>query len=131
MTKIELTRIMKFAILMFVSLLITFYVHTEVLANFIHSESPGLTKAYVFNGLFTIAVFAGLIYFKKNHNKILGFLFIGGSFLKFIIFFASFYPVYSADGVITRVEFSEFFIPYLISLFLEVFILIKVLMLEE
>ncbi|MFK7755509.1 MAG: hypothetical protein AB8B53_01110 [Flavobacteriales bacterium] len=131
MTKSDLERILKFALLMLVVLSLAFYIHSEVLANFLHTESQGLVKAYTFNGLFTVAVFATLIYLKEKHNNIIGFLFIGGSFLKFILFFVSFYPVYSADEVITRVEFSEFFIPYLIALFLEVFMLIKVLMLEE
>ena len=131
MTKSDVETIVKFGAFVLVTLALSFYVHSEVLTNFIKANSPGLTKAYLFNGVFTFAVFSSLIYLKKKHNNILGFLFIGGSFLKFILFFVSFYPDYTEDGVITRIEFSEFFVPYFVALFLEVFMLIKVLMSED
>ena len=52
---------------------------------------------------------------------------MGGSFLKFIFFFIIFYPEYSADDDMNKVEFSAFFVPYAISLIVETVFMAKML----
>jgi hypothetical protein len=54
-----------------------------------------------------------------------GFIFMGGSFLKFLLFFIFFYPSFKADDNMATVEFMSFFIPYAICLTLEVLYLSK------
>lgn len=75
--------------------------------------------SYNINFLMVIGVF-GLLYLLRDKFKTqLGFLFLAGSVLKFAIFFIVFYPFYKQDGVITKLEFTSFFVPYAVGLVLE------------
>ena len=86
-----------------------------------------LQLSYWVNGLLAIFIFSTLIFLKKKYNDQLGFLYMLGSFVKFGAFFLVFYPEFKEDGVLSKIEFSVFFIPYLISLLVETIDLIKVL----
>ena len=48
---------------------------------------------------------------------LVGFVFMGGSILKFGVFFFFIYPDFKADGLVGSDELTLFFVPYLISLF--------------
>ena len=52
---------------------------------------------------------------------------MGGSFLKFAVFFVVFYPSYKADGDIQKVEFAAFFVPYVLALIVETYFASKML----
>ena len=86
-----------------------------------------IIPAYIVNLLLAIATFIILIKLAKTRTKSLGFVFMGASFFKFLLFFILFYPSYKSDGLISKAEFSAFFIPYAISLLVEVLSLIKIL----
>ncbi len=86
-----------------------------------------VVASYVFNFFIAVVIFAGLVFLKKNNEQILGFIFMGGSGVKFACFFIFFYPLYKNDGDMSRVEFFVFFIPYAIALLLEVIFLAKLL----
>ena len=45
-----------------------------------------------------------------------GYVFLGGSMLKFLVFFLFFYPNFTVDDELSRVEFSVFFVPYIVTL---------------
>ncbi len=83
--------------------------------------------AYLFNYILTLSVYFLLHKKSKTQQEQLGFLFMAGSFLKFIFFFLLFYGSYKADGKIERIEFLTFFTPYLVCLFLETYTLSKML----
>lgn len=73
---------------------------------------------------------AGIILFAvqlslNKKSALSGFIFIGGSALKFIVFFIVFYPYYQQDGAMLTAEFLTFFIPYAVCLVLEVAFLSK------
>ena len=74
-----------------------------------------------------MSIFLFMDRFKYKFKNTLGFLFMGGSSLKFIIFFIVFQPVYKLDGVTSKSEFAAFFIPYALCLSLEVYSLVKML----
>ncbi len=78
-----------------------------------------IVLSYLINGLLALIIFGSLFVFKNRLKNYIGFLFMGGSFLKFIFFFLLFYPEYSADGVMDKMEFAGFFVPYAISLVIE------------
>lgn len=61
----------------------------------------------------------GLIKAPEKFQNSLGFLFLGGSFVKFIFFFSVFYGDFTADGRIERLEFFTFFVPYSAALVME------------
>lgn len=86
-----------------------------------------LQLSYLVNGLLAIFIFTVLMFLKKKYNDQLGFLYMLGSFIKFGAFFLIFNPIFKEDGEITKIEFSIFFIPYIISLLIETIDLIKVL----
>jgi hypothetical protein len=81
--------------------------------------------SYCINLFMVIGVFGLLFAFKNRFMSQLGFLFLGGSLLKFAIFFIVFHPVYREDGVITKLEFAAFFVPYVLGLAFETFSLSK------
>jgi len=119
---------LRFVLLLFFALLFAFSLHFFVLKN---SELPPfadmLVPSYSTNFLLASVIFIGLFYARRKLKNALGFLFMGGSLIKFAVFFIIFYPVYRADGEIQRTEFAAFFIPYLIALILETYFASKML----
>ena len=75
--------------------------------------------AYGLNFLLALLIFWIINQYKTRFKQALGFLFMAGSFLKFIVFFFFFYPFYKADGLIQTTEFTAFFVPYALSLIAE------------
>ena len=57
----------------------------------------------------------------------LGYYFMGASFVKFAVYFIFFNPSYKIDGLTSPVEFAAFFTPYGVSLILETLLLIVLL----
>ncbi|MGB0175813.1 MAG: hypothetical protein ACPF9D_01520 [Owenweeksia sp.] len=86
-----------------------------------------IAAAYASNALLAIGIVVFLIKAPASLQNSLGFLFMLGSGLKFILFFAFFYPLYKADGDMSRPEFFTFFIPYAVCLLFETQLLIRVL----
>lgn len=86
-----------------------------------------IVLAYLINTLLAIIAYVGLYLMRKKQESNLGFIFMLGSFIKFGLFFLIFYPEYKSDGEIQTLEFTTFFIPYAICLFLETFFLSRML----
>lgn len=99
-----------------------FYNQTGVPYSFIW-----LFIAYAVNGALALSIFLFLYYFREKYEHQMGFLFMSGSLLKFLVFFILFYPVYKADGIISRTEFGSFFIPYILALVTETIAVSKML----
>ncbi len=69
-----------------------------------------------------------LLFIQSKFNKKsahTGFMFLGGSGVKFLVFFLVFYPAYQRDGLMATSEFAAFFVPYASCLILEVAFLSK------
>lgn len=86
-----------------------------------------LIPAYWINALLAIIIFGTIVYFKHKLKNALGFLFMAGSLLKFGLFFLVFYPTYKSDGHLSALEFSAFFVPYLVCLLAETYSTTKML----
>ncbi len=99
------------------------YLHYQNLPLFANK----IILAYAINFAFAVIMYFTLFLLQKKYTAQLGFIFMGGSFLKFILFFVLFYPSYKRDGVLSSLEFIAFFIPYSISLFFETLGIIKFL----
>lgn len=84
-----------------------------------------IVLAYLVNTFLAIVTYTALFLLRNRFKNQLGFLFIGGSGIKFILFFLLFYGAYKADGNISTTEFFAFFIPYLFTLIIEIFSLSK------
>ncbi|WP_372794446.1 hypothetical protein [Lutibacter sp.] len=86
-----------------------------------------IIASYIINGILAIIIFITLFKLRIKYLDLLGFLFMGGSFLKFGVYFIFFLPLFKADGVVVRLESTSFLIPYITSLIIETFYLIKLL----
>jgi len=120
------TTFTKFSIKLVVVLTVVFIAHILILkfADLPLFENK-IVSAYISNVVLAIVIF-GLLYKLKDKYKVqLGFLYLAGSALKFLVFFIVFYPFYKADGTISKLEFAAFFVPYVLCLVLETFSLSK------
>ena len=81
--------------------------------------------AYSVNIILAIIIYTLFCKFKKMFKNQIGFVFIFGSFLKFIFFFLLFNSSYKADGDISKLEFLAFFTPYSLCLIIEIFCMSK------
>jgi len=107
---------------------IIFGIHIGLLYWFKHPVFSNLViQAYLVNYLMALIIYSIIFKLRLKFGHITGFMFMIGSFLKFIIFFLVFYPAYKFDGNITKFEFAAFFTPYLVCLIFETLSLAKIL----
>jgi|TARA_R110000868_G_scaffold150063_2_gene372936 hypothetical protein len=78
-----------------------------------------IVLAYLLNMVLALIIFSALYGYRDKYRDQIGFLFLGGSMLKFLFFFIVFYPFYNADGNMESLEFTSFFVPYFVCLLLE------------
>lgn len=119
---------MRFIVLLCLVLVIAFVLHTILLGQAgLPKFDNDIVRAYSVNGLLAALIFGLLHYYRLKLKNYIGFLFMGGSFLKFIFFFLLFYPGYKADGEMDKLEFAAFFVPYALSLVFETVFTVKML----
>lgn len=120
--------ILNFSITIVFVILIVFGIHELVLTKIGKPLlEDSIVLSYVINTILAISIFSILFFLKNRYKSELGFIFMAGSALKFIVFFIVFYPAYKRDGIITSSEFAAFFVPYLCCLFIETLSLSKLL----
>ena len=119
-------RFVSFSAKLIVILIAAFAIHLLILK---YLELPlfnnKIVLSYILNTTLAIAIFGLLFRYREKVKDNIGFLFLAGSFLKFIAFFILIYPSYKADGGTSKLEFAAFFVPYLICLFIETSSLVK------
>ena len=86
-----------------------------------------LGTSYLLNYMMAAGAFATLLKLKNKHVDKLGFVSLGGTLIKFVIFFLVFDPLFKEDGETTRSEFAIFFIPYVCATILETVFLVRIL----
>ena len=120
--------LIRFSLAIILIISITFTLHILVLNM---KELPlfdnQIILSYTINISLAIGIFALLFVFKEKYKSQLGFLFLVGSALKFAVFFIVFQPIYKLDGEVSTLEFSAFFVPYVLCLIFETFSLSKLL----
>lgn len=117
-----------FVTILFLGLLTLFFFQGWFLENKGHDlSSLQFTKSYVLNVIMALIVFFAIYIFRNKYRDLLGFFFLGGSLLKFALFFIFLYPSYNQDGTLERLEFLVFFVPYGFALVLETYFLVKLL----
>ncbi|AOW21053.1 DUF6168 family protein [Urechidicola croceus] len=120
--------IFKYILISFFLLILIFLIHTKILSCNNHSPySNQIILTYLFNFIVAVLIILGLYIVRKKHKDNLGYLFMAGSLLKFVLFFILFYPIYKSDGEMSKIEFFTFFIPYFSCLIIETLTLIKLL----
>ena len=124
----KINPIVQFLSLLTLSLGTAFFLHIAFLKGKGLPPYDNLIElSYVVNSILAAIIFVALYMFRQKLKNQIGFLFIAGSFLKFIFFFILFYPSFKADGEMSGLEFASFFIPYGISLIIETVFTAKML----
>ena len=122
----KLKRILLFTITLVFLLAAGLGTHLSILSYYGYSLFDDLLiRSYLLNALVTIILYIVLANLPERLNGNMGFLFMGGSLLKFVLFFIFFYPVYQQDGDMDRQEFFAFFTPYAIALIWETISLVR------
>jgi hypothetical protein len=113
--------LINFHISLFIVLGISFFFHHYFV------NSPHLLSLYALN--FSIAIFVyWLVFLLRNKQKeSLGYYFLVGTLVKFLVFFLLVLPIFKTDNMVSKIEFFSFFTPYLLSLFVETKSLISLL----
>ena len=86
-----------------------------------------LVFCYLVNFILALLIYGVILKLAESKNSYLGFVFLGGSGLKFLAYFLIFDPLFKQDGVLIPTEFFLFFTPYLLSLIAETIALVKLL----
>lgn len=119
---------LKFSLFLLALLLAALALHLYVLKGLgLPMWDNKILLAYSVNYILAVAIYGALYLLQEKMTSQLGFLYMGGSLLKFLFFFILFYPSYKLDGDMSNAEFAAFFIPYSISLILETSGIIKFL----
>ena len=120
----EITR--RFSLILLITLGATFVLHT-LLNYFIDQPlfQNMIVESYCCNAIIAILIFWIQVSLKEKYKNHIGFIFLFGSGMKFLMFFVIFYAPFKLDGEIIIYEFISFFIPYTICLILETYQLSK------
>ena len=94
-----------------------FVVHSILMPDQLWGQIQLMWLCYGLNYVLATLIFFAVLVTHKKNTMLVGFMFLGGSVLKFIFFFLLIYPDFKDDGFVDRDELSLFFVPYLISLF--------------
>ena len=109
-------RILRLAFVLLVVLLAVWLLHQQDFISKNANSQNLLTPAYSVNYFLGLVVFTLVLMAHRHNPMIAGYVFLGGSLLKFLVFFLFFYPFFNNDGDLSRGEFAIFFIPYIVTL---------------
>ena len=114
------------SLLLLGSLGVTYIVHLQVFSlKGVSGFNDQVLGFYIMNLLMSLATGIGIIYLSLPKSEITGFVFMGGSLLKFASFFILFYGQLSTESEIRKIQFISFYVPYALSLAIEVWYLIR------
>ncbi len=100
-----------------IALSLAFVIHTTLMPDALWGQIRIMWLCYGLNFGLAVLIFWAVLATHKKNTMLVGFVFMGGSILKFGFFFLLIYPEFKSDGLLGRDELSLFFVPYLISLF--------------
>jgi hypothetical protein len=103
-----------------IHLLVLSYLDTPLFNNLI-------IASYGVNFILAVIIFYALYLLRKKYLDLLGFIFMGGSLLKFAVFFIFFFPNFRQNGNVDGLESASFLIPYMTCLLLETIYVSKLL----
>lgn len=126
--KLKINSIAGFSLILLLINLVVFAIHIAILKELNYPLFDNkIILAYLVNFIMAIGIFSMLYILKNSFESILGFIFLGGSFFKFAVFFLLFYPSYKEDGIITSYETFSFLTPYFLCLIIEILSLVKLM----
>lgn len=124
--------VINFSLKLVAALAVVFGIHIFILDTLkLPKFNHLIVESYLVNAFLAIIIYTSLFLLKKKYLDVLGFIFMAGSFLKFGVYFIFFYPSFKADGLIIKQEALSFLIPYIFSLIIETYFLVKLLNNED
>lgn len=110
----------KFALLLAFILVIIGGLHLAYLyANQTPIPRDMMILCYAVNYFMALGIYSALLQLASKKSSYLGFIFLFGSALKFLIYFLIIDPIFKLDGSLSTYEFFLFFVPYICSLIVE------------
>jgi len=123
-----INQVINFSLKLIAAMLVVFGIHLFILNKLqVPLFKNLIIEAYITNTFLVIGIYTTLFFLKNKYLDLLGFVFMGGSFLKFAVFFIFFYPYFKQDGTLVRLEATSFLIPYIAALIIETYYLVKLL----
>jgi hypothetical protein len=120
--------VLKFTLKLLIAISILFGFHLAILkALNLPLFNNQIILSYSINFAMALLVYVLLVILKNKFESLLGFIFMAGSFFKFIVFFLLLYPIYRQDGLITNPERFAFLAPYFLCLIMETYHLAKLM----
>ena len=114
-------QLISFHFYLFIVLGVSYFIH-DYLVSFDH-----LILLYALNLSVACFVYWLVFLLRDKQKEYLGFYFLAGTLIKFIVFFKIVLPIFKENNIVSKTEFLSFFIPYLLSLFVETKSLISLL----
>jgi uncharacterized membrane protein HdeD (DUF308 family) len=126
--KLKINSVLSFSLTLLLALSIGFIIHIAILKNLnLPLFKNKIIPAYLVNYLLAIGIFKLIYFLNEKKENFIGFIYLGSSFLKLILFFLLFYPSYKEDGIITKLESFSFLTPYFLCLTIETYALVKIM----
>lgn len=126
MQKMRRTSFLFFTLLLAFLLLIAFLIHGFVYHFLkIGFWEHGLLLNYLFNYFITILLYGVLVWKMNDRPEYSGYIFLYGSFFKFLCFFLIIFPTLGVERSVRSPEFFSFFVPYFICAYLEIASIIR------
>ena len=114
-------QLISFHLYLFIVLGGSYFIH-DYIVSFDH-----LILLYTLNLSVACFVYWLIFLLRDKQKEYLGFYFLAGTIIKFIVFFKIVLPIFKENDIVSKTEFLSFFIPYLLSLFVETKSLISLL----
>ena len=107
----------------------SFTLHASIITNFFKLPVPEfLIFAYKFNFGITLLFTTTIIFLSVKFKEQIGFLFLGGSAVKLMLFMAiSYFKGFQIDRTVA----IDFFVPYTICLLIEIFIISQIFEIDK
>jgi len=117
--------LLRFFVIFLIFLTVSYFAHTWLIRFFsFNSDAFILKTSYIFNSVYAIGLIITIFILRKKFKDQIGFVFLAGSFIKLGVFVA----ITKLSSIeVDKSVFLDFFIPYAISLVLEVYYVSKIL----
>ena len=120
-----ISNILKFTLIISSILGVAYFLQINIIQTSLNSKETNLIQfSYSFNFAFTYILMLNILLFKKILEDKLGFVYLGISTLKFVLFY---FLVKSKNIEINKSDFLLFFIPFVLCLGIEIFYVSKIL----
>ena len=118
----------KFAAVLTAMMLVAFLLHSLIVGRLMAGVAMNeLLLYYGLNLIPGLLIGIVIIRLSVNRGELLGFAFMGGSLVKFAVFFIFVFPYLSEMEGLRKSQFASFFVAYSVSMITEVFYLIRYL----